>query len=143
VFSLWAAVSAIPGCGRGQQQPAKLVPVAGKVTVDDRPLAEGSVVFWPDPAKGNQAKEPATGEIYGKGDYTLYTVGEKGAPPGWYKVVVFPFLLSALHKVPKRPPEELPDAPVPAPYMDLDTTTLSVEVTESPAEKAYDLKLTR
>jgi hypothetical protein len=120
-----------------------LVPVVGKVTIDDQPLAEGSVVFWPDPAKGNQGKEPATGAIYGEGNYTLYTEGKKGAPPGWYKVVVFPFALSSLERAPKRTPEELPDSPVAAPYMDLDTTPLSLEVTESPAEEAYRLNLKR
>src|SRR5262249_25238154 len=90
VFGLCVAAYAAPGCGRKQQQqPVRLLPVVGKVTVDDRPLvvAEGSVVFWPDPAKGNPSKQPATGAISSKGDYTLYTELEKGAAPGWYKVV--------------------------------------------------------
>jgi hypothetical protein len=117
------------------------------VTVDDRPLAEGSVVFWPDSAKGNQGKEPATGGIYGAGNYTLYTDGrqgmQKGASPGWYKVVVFPYALSASARAPKRAPEEIPGSPVDARYMDVDTTTLFVEVTESPSEGAYHLRLTR
>jgi hypothetical protein len=140
------AACATPGCGRKQQpQPVKLVPVAGKVTLDDRPLvlADGSVVFWPDPAKGHRGKEPATGAIYGAGNYALYTDGQKGAAPGWYKVLVFPFPLSATDGAPKRAPEEIPDSPVPAPYMDVDTTPLSMEVTESAAEQAYRLRLTR
>jgi hypothetical protein len=145
VFGLWAAVGLVPGCGREQQQPAKLVPVAGKVTVDDRALTEGSVLFWPDPAKGNHGKYPSTAAVSREGTYTLYTEGQKGVAPGWYKVVVFPFPLgySALDKAPKRTPEELPNSPVPAPYMDLDTTPLSLEVTESPAEEAYRLNLKR
>jgi len=145
VLGLWVAVCATPGCRREQPQPVQLLPVAGKVTVDDRPLAEGSVLFWPDPAKGNQGSLPSTGAIYGEGNYTLYTEGQAGVAPGWYKVVVFPFPLgySALERAPKRAPEELPDSPVPAQYMDLDTTPLSKEVTKSPAENAYDLKLTR
>jgi hypothetical protein len=153
VFGLWVAVGVIPGCRREQPKPVQLVPVAGKVTVDDRPLvvAEGSVVFWPDPAKGNPSKQPATGAMYGAGNYTLYTELhkgpyaelQKGAPPGWYKVLVFPFTLASGERVPKRVPEELPDSPVPAPYMDLDTTPLSVQVTEGPAEDAYHLRLTR
>jgi hypothetical protein len=143
VFGLWAAVCVIPGCGR-DQQPVKLVPVVGKVTVNDRPLAEGSVVFWPDPAKGNRSTVPATGGIYGEGNYAMYWGGnQKGVPPGWYKVVVFPFLLPSGERAPKRAPEELPDSPVPTQYMELDTTPLSMEVTEGPAEEAYDLKLTR
>jgi hypothetical protein len=144
VFGLLVAACATPGCGRKQQQPIKLLLVAGKVTVDGRPLADGTVVCWPDPAKGNPGKQPATGAISSAGNYELYTTnGEKGAPPGWYKAIVFPYTLNAIERVPKRAPEEIPDSPVPAPYMDLDTTPLSIEVTERPAEEAYDLKLTR
>jgi hypothetical protein len=146
VFGLCVAVGAIPGCRREQPRPVKLVEVAGKVTVDGRPLVleNGSVVFWPDPAKGNPSKEPATGAISGEGTYTLYTAGrQKGVEPGWYKVLVFPYPLSSGDRTPKRTPEELPDSPVPARYMDLDTTPLSVEVTEGPAEDAYHLRLNR
>jgi hypothetical protein len=117
--------------------------VAGKVTVNGRLLTEGSVVFWPDPAKGNPGKLPATGGISRDGDYTLYTIRDKGVAPGWYKVLVLPYILASTEPVPERATEEFPDSPVSARYMDLDTTPLSIEVQQSPPEEGYPLKLAR
>jgi hypothetical protein len=143
VLGLCVAACATPGCGRGQPQPVKLLPVAGKVTVEGRPLAEGSVVFWPDPAKGNRGQEPSTGATDAKGNYALYTAWQRGVPPGWYKALVFPMPLSSSERVPKRAPEGLEESAVAPRYMNLATTPLSLEVTESPAEEAYHLRLTR
>jgi hypothetical protein len=145
-LGLWVAAAVTPGCGRGQPaNPVKLLPVTGKVMVDDRPLVvEGSVVFWPDPAKGNRGTEPATGGIVGEGKYVMYTGLQKGVPAGWYKVIVFPFILSNGEPVPKRAPSGgVPESPVDERYMDVETTPLTKEVVEAPVEGAYDLKLTR
>jgi len=100
-------------------------------------------VFWPDGARGNLGKVPATGGVYGAGNYALYTGMEKGVPPGWYKVLVFPMALSSSDPVPKRFAGDLPESAVDARYMDLDTTPLSLEVTRNPAEEAYHLRLAR
>jgi len=57
--------------------------------------------------------------------------------------LVFPMALSSSDPVPKRFAGDLPESPVDPRYMDLDTTPLSREVTGSPAEEAYHLRLTR
>src|SRR4051812_31255339 len=72
------------GCSFGPT----LYPVEGQVLLDnDAPLAKGSVMFWPDAAKGNQFKGQPTGEVEG-GKFKLKTQGSDGAPLGWYKVTV-------------------------------------------------------
>src|SRR4051794_919497 len=79
---LWAA----GGCGPPGE---KFYPVAGKVTLAGKPLKVGTVSFRPDASRGNTSKHIPTGAIDAAGNYELVTVGKKGAPPGWYKVLVF------------------------------------------------------
>jgi len=67
------------------------VAVAGKVTIDDRPLENGNVTFHADDSKGNKTKAGVSG-IVKNGEYTLtsgsVTTNKTGAPPGWYKVTI-------------------------------------------------------
>src|SRR4051812_40534827 len=73
------------GCADGE----KLAPVAGKVTVDGKPLTSGSVSFRPDASQGNSSQHQPTGTIDAEGNYELFVPpAKKGAPLGWYKVVV-------------------------------------------------------
>jgi hypothetical protein len=72
-------------------QPADepLVPVAGRVTIKGKPVAEGSISFRPDTNKANASLHHPTGRIQPDGTYRLYIREREGAPAGWYKVVVF------------------------------------------------------
>ena len=72
--SLWAAAAALAaaGCTGGQ------VPVAGKVTLDGRPLADATVHFQPfAPDKGSTLRE-AFGKTGPDGRYELKAIGAGG-----------------------------------------------------------------
>jgi hypothetical protein len=74
-------MSLLVGCGGGggPKRP-ELAPAEGTITMDDKPLAEASVMF------GNGS---ATAETDANGHYVLMGHGgKKGCPPGDYKVVV-------------------------------------------------------
>ena len=126
------------GCGGGDEGP-KLVPVSGVVTVDGAPLATANVSFRPDTSKGNTVPYEPGGAADGTGRFELTTTARKGAPVGWYKVVVFA----------PTPPRTSGDAPKVGPppfnakYSDAARTDLSIEVKAGAVAGAYDLKLTK
>jgi hypothetical protein len=127
----------ILGCS-GDTGPT-LTPVSGIITVDSVPLANASVSFRPDTAKGNKfAQFIPAGFTDQTGRYELSTTARKGAPSGWYKVVV---------TAPTAPPGgEFPKvAPPPfnMKFSDPDKTDLSIEVKDGLASGNYDLKLTK
>src|SRR5262249_47603539 len=82
----WLALGSA-GCG-DPSGVGRTVPVAGKVTVDGRPVKAGTVSFRPDKSKGNTNAHEPYGEIDSEGNYTLFTGTKKGAPVGWYRVAV-------------------------------------------------------
>ena len=111
------------------------------MTLGDRPVTNGSVSFRPDAAKGNPSQHHPAGVIDAEGNYRLFTAGKEGAPPGWYKVLV-----TVHEKIAQKPAEAHPGMPkslINARYAAVETTDLSVEVVEEPAQGAYDLKLTK
>jgi hypothetical protein len=131
------------GCDRSGVGPTW--PVTGQVTLDDEPLTAKStiVLFKPDASKGNSSTFQPTGTVDAKGVYHLSTAGKKGAPPGWYTVLV-----TAREEAPTVHPTNPRQRPVskslvPARYGDEKSSPLSVEVVEKPQPGAYDLKLTR
>src|SRR4051812_344013 len=81
---------ALPAFGCGDGGVGKTHPVSGKVTVNGQPLVVKSavVLFKPNAAKGNTSSFEPTGTVDSSGNYTLYTKTKRGAPPGWYKVLV-------------------------------------------------------
>jgi hypothetical protein len=127
-----AAACAWGVAGCSDSGVGKLVRVVGKVTVNGKPLANGSVSFRPDQAKGNTSVYEPAGDI-DAGTYELYTATRQGAPPGWYKVLV----VSAEPGV--YPPKKLY---ADAKYADLATSGLNIEVVDNAPEGHYDLKLT-
>jgi hypothetical protein len=130
-----ALVPGASGCG----PPAEtFLPVAGQVTVNRSPLKTGTVTFLPDASKGNTTRHHPVGTINAEGRYELHTVGRKGAPPGWYKVVVH---------ADENQQTGRTAAPLPPRWMThvkytaAGTTPLQVEVVEVAGR--YDLKLTK
>lgn len=121
------------GCGGGPH----LVPVRGKITVNGKPLTTGTLVLKPDRDKGNTSPFESAATINADGTYQVYTNYKAGAPVGAYKVgvqaevainpgVEYPTYRSLIHKR----------------YNDAATSGLTLNVVESPAPDAYDLKLT-
>ncbi len=136
-FFLVTAVGALAclsgGCGGGPS----LAPVSGKVTLNDKPLTTGNVVYYPNKAKGNTFTGLPVGEINSQGEYTLQTGGKPGAPLGAYKVTV--------SATPTTPDNTKPSTknPVNPQFGSLETTPLQVDVVEKAAPGAYDLKVGR
>ena len=133
VALVWVSLAGCDSSGLGS-----IVPVQGKVLLNDTPLATGSLVFEPDAGKGNQSPFQPAAEITSDGSYRLYTKEREGAPPGWYKVgVVAEGPASATD--PYAPRTSL----VAKKFTDPETSGLSVEVVPNSPANAYDLKLTK
>jgi hypothetical protein len=109
------------------------VAVSGKVTVGDKPLTNGNIVFVPDRDKGNTSLAEPRGTIDDQGHYELSTDGKKGAPPGWYKVCV----VSAVDAIPDIRKPTKTQSPIDERYATAARTDLSVEVPAGP----FDFKL--
>jgi hypothetical protein len=71
----------VAGCG------PNVVPVSGRITLDEKPLVNATVIFQPmsDPGPGSQGKTDTNGQF----TLHLMTPGEaKGAVPGNHKVSI-------------------------------------------------------
>jgi hypothetical protein len=130
-FLAVAAVLAACGCG------ARLVPVKGTASVDGKKLTSGSVRFIPDKGKGNTLTAEPISPISEDGAYELLTEGQRGAPPGWYKVVVTSVETVDTSTTSAPPPKSL----VAGKYGQPDTTDILIEVKPGAGDAAYDLKL--
>jgi uncharacterized protein (TIGR03000 family) len=108
-------------------------PVAGKVTLDGKPLARCRVTFWPE-NKGKLAQEVG-GLTDEDGTYQLFTKGKPGVPPGRYRVTI-----TATAPTDPKDPAKL-KVLVPEKYAKLETTPLLVEVTEKAPPGAYDIRI--
>jgi hypothetical protein len=77
------AVLVVLGCGK---TGPKVVPVSGRVTLDNKPLANADVTFTPDGADANTLE--SAGRTDDQGRFTLQTVQDKanGAAVGTHKV---------------------------------------------------------
>jgi len=130
-------VLSLGGCGNQEQGPT-LVPVSGTISVDGTPIPKAGISFRPDKSKGNSAPYQPGGAANDQGKYELIAAAKQGAPPGWYKVVVFPY----------SPPPGGPAPTISIPefnkkYSNPDTTDLSIEVKADAPPGAYDLELTK
>ena len=130
VFGI-AALALAAGCGK---EAVKLVPVAGTLTVNGKPVPAGSVQLRADPARGNRSMEVPVGVIRPDGRFELETGGKKGVPPGWWKVVVLADNFQAADPPPSPfwpdfPPDYKPPAPlVHERYLSAATSDVSLEV---------------
>ncbi|MCI0431662.1 MAG: hypothetical protein L0210_14120 [Rhodospirillales bacterium] len=135
-------VGLVGGCGTSAD---KLVPVAGKVTLDDQLLKIGDVGFFPNAERGNPQGQAAVGVLGTDGSYRLLTGGKAGVRPGWYKVVVWATKDPTAAGNPwgpdgkPRPIKWL----IPEKYTRVETTPLAVEVVVKPAPGQYDLRMSR
>jgi hypothetical protein len=136
-FRVWLVVAAciplLPGC---KKESAKLVPVAGKVTLKGQPITAGQVSLIPL-SKDEKTAGISSGAIDSDGSYKILTNGKDGAPLGKYRVTVTPPMMPA--------PEgkKGPMVPFNKAYMNTTNTPLEIEVVASPVAGAYDLKLTK
>jgi len=129
----------VTGCG---DSGPTLHSVTGKITFDGQPVVRQTttVVLKPiAPAPDQTGLEPV-GKVDFEGNYTVFTGGRKGAPPGRYKVVVTAHDEHIDLKQP-RPKRPIPNSLLPAKYASAQTTELTIEVVETPPPGAYDLEL--
>jgi hypothetical protein len=129
-----ALAFAFGGCH--EQAGSELIPVSGRVLLDDAPIGPGSLSLRPIAGTGTW-DQPA-GMIADDGAYQVFTNGKPGAPPGNYAVVVF------IHE---QPPADgsahpgLPQSLIPARYNDPARSGLSLNIVPDALPDAYDLRL--
>lgn len=112
----------------------KLALVSGVITVGGQPVPSGTLTFYPEGAKGNATQHQPTGVLGPDGRFEVFVPGnKKGAPPGWYKVVVY----AVDDPQPGKPNKYF----VHKKYTDRATTPLLIEVIDNPGPGRYDLKL--
>ncbi|QDT81695.1 hypothetical protein [Gimesia maris] len=119
-----------------QEAGPTLVPVSGMVRVNGEPLPKVGISFRPDAEQGNTAPYQPGGAADDTGKYELIAAAKNGAPPGWYKVVVFPYTPPPGGGAPKV---KLPTFD--KKYSDPATTELRIEVKADAPPGAYDLEL--
>ena len=128
-----AAISLLSGCGKSGPV---LHEVRGKVSYGGQPLVTGTVSLraW----NGNETRHQPTGLINERGEYRIYTTNLPGAPPGWYRAVVF--ATEPLVDNGKVSPS-LPKSIIPVHYNNVGTSPFTIEVKPNPAAGEYDLRL--
>jgi hypothetical protein len=125
---LWScALVILAGCGKSEPPLGPLVPVQGKIKLDNgTPLPDGVVRFTPLDRDPNPA---SAGDIGADGSYTLSTRGKPGAPEGKYRVVL------------TRGQDRAAWSRVPNKYSSEKKSPLEVEVVENKPQGGYDLKV--
>ncbi len=131
------------GCG---EKPVKLVPVHGKVLVEDQAVKSGTVSFRPDFKRGNETMEQPAGKLREDGSFELFSTGRAGAPPGWYRVLVMADNFQVVQPPPSPvwpdyPEGYLPKTLVHERYLYFNQTDIMVEVKEDPQQEDYVLRL--
>jgi hypothetical protein len=85
-----ALIVAVNLLGGPSEKGVNVLPVAGRVLLEGQPLHGGYVKFHADASKDNQTQIVPSSEIDANGNYVLSTGSQRGAPPGWYRVVIAP-----------------------------------------------------
>jgi hypothetical protein len=129
-LSTCVAAAVVSGCKPG----VAVVPVSGKVTVDNQPVTAGNVSYMP--VGKESAAGMSTGQIKEDGSYTIYTAGKAGAPPGQYKVTVTGSMIPTGGG-------KMPSIPFSTKFTSVDSTPLTKEVKGDAPAGYYDLKLTK
>ena len=129
-----AVLSVLAGCSSSPYGALSVVPVSGKVVMEDGTVLSGGVVtFLADDPKVVSAP---VGMIGPNGIYSLRYGDRTGAPTGRYRVMV-------LSQAPMMDPKAIAKAGVAiaAKYQSADKTDLNIEIISSPGAGHYDLKL--
>ena len=120
------------GCQKAQVSTVELARVAGKVTLDEKPLDEATLEFIPE---GDTRGQGGAATTSGEGRFTVTTpFGEEGLTAGTYKVVVSKLVLPKGVHFDTPPDKTLPPADsvyrelLPPRYSDSMASTLKVEV---------------
>ena len=103
----WLVVM-LAGCSSGQTD---FVPVTGRVLYRGQPLAGGTVVFSPDPTRGNRG-EVSWAILDADGHFRLQGEQHAGVRVGWYRISI-------------AGPAELP---LPSHYLDPEVSGQFVEI---------------
>jgi hypothetical protein len=122
------------GCGSGTDVHD---PVHGKVYYKGAALSSGTIVFTPDPSRGNRGPL-ARSDIQPDGSYRLRTEAGDGAGPGWYRITVMSVELPARRAAGQ--PYAVPRSLLPEKYRDPELAGLVQEV-KSGRENRIDLHL--
>jgi hypothetical protein len=84
-WPIWFALALLlAGCGKGEPT---LVPTEGRILYRGQPVDAGTVVFTPDPDRGNSGPI-AWAEIQRNGSFRLKSDDRDGATLGWHRVTV-------------------------------------------------------
>lgn len=140
----WVAIglsAAINGCGSRDQ--VRLVTATGRVTLNNDPVVDASVIF--EPASRVQGKL-ATGRTNAQGEFVLYTDNRAGAVCGNYKAAIVSANATTVAgqgstRIPTRDPSlpSKPDpsmgSPIPGRYRAPETSGLVFEVSSSGTNK--------
>jgi hypothetical protein len=140
-FVAIVAVVLISGCGSDPYGVGQCVPVRGQVLVNGQPLrlpagAFGRVWFYPDVSRGNTCPQVPSGDLDAEGRFELAVRGRKGAPPGWYRVMV----VASEQADPNHPTRKRKSFVHPR-YASVDTSGLLLQVVAAPAAEEYNLHL--
>lgn len=129
-IAVWTA--GIVGCG---DSGPPLIPVQGKVFINEKPATEGGVTFR---SVDNQMLQLA-GAIQPDGTYLMLHNRQEGVPQGQYIVTV---LVTETAKKSDGTYTGLPKTISNQKFSNPATTPLKVEVKEGNAAEAYDLQVT-
>lgn len=126
-------VMTLAGCGGVESLPG-LVPVAGTVKYDGKPLPKGLIAFLPDDPKESTANSPIT-----NGSYRLMTTASSpGLKPGTYKVIVQSWEVEPGEDASGKPTPG--KSAIPAEYADSNKTPLRANIDKA-GNRSLDLNL--
>jgi hypothetical protein len=142
-FLVVVALILAGGCRSDPYGVGMCVPVRGQVLVNGQPLhlppgAFGRVWFYPDTTRGNTCPQVPCADLDEEGRFELAVRGQKGAPPGWYRVMVV-----ATEQADPHHPTRKRKSFVHPRYASVDTSGLTVQVVAAPTAEAYNLQLTK
>lgn len=131
-------------CGCGDDEIGTIYRVNGRVLQNAEPfkVKAGYVLLKPDTEKANDTEFEPAGTIDADGNYVVYTKQRRGAPPGWYKVIVTASGESVNPSPDKSSTRPISTSLLSPKYGQEKTTPLSIEVVASPPAGAYDLDVT-
>ena len=144
VFLTLLVLTGLVGCGGSVQEfDGTLVPVKGKVTINDAPAEGVSVAFLPDKSTGT----PGTGAYAvtdASGSYTLkHRTGEEGVEAGNYKVIFSKYEMPDGSAIPADTNPEAAGAKesIPPQYSTVERTISIVTVKPEGSDFDFDLKI--